>query len=527
MKILSLVIFFILLQTEVYSFISKFLSLETNSKEYLLIINPDSFSLKEGALLASGMKGSLLQNSLDRISNFEAGFSSAGSLPENPIEVSKLIFNLMHTRLMVKAADQDSTFELLLKKGLYNPLSAAILFNSLMEDQGFSCKCILDGTNVYSILSIEKVDILVNAFDPAGFDIDSSGIDRGPGLTEYAAKKSLLAYIYEDLSERANLSKQYEYSYQYALRSIAIDPDLKNMHTNLAKAITGYSLYLSDTKKEYSEALSVLEEAVLHLPLKNLYLTNYFYILNKYLNVLIESGFCERAVAEMDKYILLAGRNDEYEMDIYTKIFTKVINHDNDFLKAYEIGKKALAEKSRYDNIRVLMINGYNLLSRKLIDDWRKYPEGEELMLKWYRLMKNDYFDTILENYYSQTGMKFNYYGNPDRGMEIISNGLAIFPQSKVLISDMAGIAELTAIYFFRKGNFEKGNDYAQISMQTDPSNESTISNFQYFYYQNIYREMRYRNYNKALEIAEKGLELFPSDTNIINYEELLKKRVK
>ena len=172
MKYLSLVVLLAVSQNIAYSYISKFLTVDLNSKEYQLITNPGSFSLKEGALIADGVKSNITQSCLDRISNFEAGLAEGEGLPDNPIELSKLVFNRMHSLLMIKSLPQGTpgtpaSLELLLKKGLYSPLSAAILFNSLMEDQGFSCKTVLTETNIYSMVTIEGVNVLADAADPA------------------------------------------------------------------------------------------------------------------------------------------------------------------------------------------------------------------------------------------------------------------------------------------------------------------------------------------------------------------------
>ncbi|MGA2140865.1 MAG: hypothetical protein ABSG94_00445 [Brevinematales bacterium] len=535
MKYLSLVVLLAVSQNIAYPYISKFLTIDLNSKEYQLITNPGSFPLKEGALIADGVKSNIAQSCLDRISNFEESLGEGDGLPDNPIELSKLVFNRMHSLLMIKSAGQTAagtaaSLELLIKKGLYSPLSAAILFNSLMEDQGFSCKTILTETNIYSMVAIGGVNVLADAADPAGFDIGPEGIDRGPGLTEYASKTGLIAFIYADLSERAYALKQYENAYQLALRSLAINQDLKSVNERLTEEINGYSLYLSDVKRDYPLSLSVLEEGVLYFPLKDSYLSNYFYVLNKYLNVLTGSGSYERAVAEMDRYITISGKNDAYEKEFYNRILTKVINQENDFKKAYEIGRKALAEKSRYDNIRVLMITGYNLLSRKMIDNWRKYPEGEEEMLRWYKLMKNDYFDTILENYYSQVAMKYCSYGSTERGLEIISNGMAMFPQSKVLSGDLTAIADsaaANAYACFRKGYFESGIEISRQGMKADPTNAAIMSNLLAGYQKYARQVYLQRSYYKTVAVCQEGLELFPADQMLTSYLEAAKKRIK
>ncbi len=471
MKKILLVFVLIFSAGEVFPYISKYIVFDTNSREYQMVLNPDIFTIKEDILIAEGIKGKELEADLAKISNFESGLTADEPLPDNPIEASRIIFENMHKKLMIKYSETDPSLDNLIRKGFYNHYSAILLFNSLIEDQGFPTKIDENSSNMLSLIDIDGIDIYSDAADPAGYDL-SMLPERRPVQSLRPGKRGTIGFIYSSLCQASYAKGQYYTAYQYALKALAADPDQNIENSNLQPVISGFALYLADTKKDYAEALSVLEEAVLHFQEKGRYLGTYFNIADKYIDYLCEASQYEKAIAEMSRYLRLAGENEEYKNNFYTRIMNRVINHDGNFQEGYEIGKIALAQMPKNDNIRILVISGFKQLSRRLADEWRKYPAGEELMHNWYQLMKNDYFDTILEDYYSSVGMKFFENGNTEKGLEILKSGLASFPQSKVLADNVAFINGSIALSYYRRGDIDSGIRYARIGLSEDPDNE-------------------------------------------------------
>jgi tetratricopeptide (TPR) repeat protein len=531
-----------------------------------MVLNPDIFSVKEDILIAEGVREKMIEEDRARISNFEVNLTNEGPLPDNPLELSRTVFDRMHRQLLLKYSENDSSLDTVLKKGFYNHISAVLLYNSLMEDQGFTVSIAEDSSNILSLVNINGINIYSDAANPSGYDMEI--IQGRPAEIIYSGKRGILSFVYSELSINELRAGLFYNAYQCALKSLAVSSEPASIDSNLQPAVSGYALYLANYKKDYADALSVLNEAVNYFSQKEIYLNNYFYVVDKYLNYLTETSQYDRAMMEMSRYLHLAGENESYKNDFYFKIFNRVINHDGDFQKGYEISKGILAEMPKNDSIRILIINAYKRLCRKLTDGWRYYPKGEDLMLEWYQLLKNDYFDTILEDYYNQTGLKYFEYGNPERGLEIIREGLNRFPQSKTLSNDIVYISGSSAIICLRRGDFENGIKYTRIGLSEDPANESLHSNIisisiyaanYYFktgnydgvikyantglsedpknmillflmrsgYRQYVYNELARKNYNKALSLSEEGLKLFPSDGKLLFYREFSLKRAK
>ncbi len=530
----------LLFYSYIFSYVSKFLVIDTNSLEYQMILNPDSFSLKKGALIAAGVKEEFLENYLVQISNFEAEMAAESPPAKSNIEQARYIFTQMHKKILKNYHEPDTTLDVLLREGSFNCLSSTLLYNSLLEDQGIAYKAVVLPTHAYTMLLIEGREIDVENTSPFGFDIGTNeeaqenfkkltgfSYSRDPEIMELVDKKGLLAYTYANIAYFASKTGQVYSAFQNALKSWAIYPDGKYVYTNVAAAYSLYVLYLADSKKDFTQSLSILEEAISHLPQKSLFLTNYFYVLDKYLNSLVDSSLYDKAFEELDRSREIAGTNDSIENNLYTRVLYRMINKEGDFRKAYEFGKKALAEKPQYQNITSLMINGLNLLSKKLINDWQTYPEGEDFILEWYQLMKNDYFDELLENYYNQLGLKFYDYGNPDKGIEIIWKGLSFFPQSRLLKNNMIYITGNTANAFFKKEEYEEGIKYTKIGLQADPKSETLLSNLLTVYRLLCSKEIEKKNYRKAQDVVREALKSFPKDNKLNYYKDYIKKKLK
>ncbi len=530
--------FFLFFYVCSYPFTSKFLSIDTNSLEYRAIMDPDAFPLEKSALLASGVDEETLSNYLSVISNFEASIKVDKPVAESLL--SREIFLQMHKKILKTYDESETTLEAVIGSGRYNCLSSTLMYNSLLEDFGIKGSGVILPSHAYTMLEIGGREIDVENTSPYGYDIGTNmeaqenfkkltgfSYSHDPEITEVVGKRGLLAYTYANMSyfdfKKGNI---YE-SFQNALKSWAVYPEGKYIYSNVSAAYSAYSMYLTDTKKDYILALSVLEEAVSNIPQKGAFLTNYFYVLDKYLNSLVDLNSYDEAFNVMEKAFDFAGRNESVFDNLYTRILYRLINHDADFNKAYDFGKKALEENPKNENIQSLMINGLNLYSQKLVKDWQEYPKGEDFLLKWYALMKNEYFDSILENYYNLTGLKFNEYKDPDRGIEVLIKGLVFFPGSKLLKNNIVYIAGNAANGFFGTQDYSRAIFYLKTGLKADPGNVSLKSNLNTAYRIYTSDEIEAKNYSKALAIAEEGLLSFPGDQKLIYYRDYLKKRIK
>ncbi|MGA2140864.1 MAG: hypothetical protein ABSG94_00440 [Brevinematales bacterium] len=535
MKNIILILVLMLFYLDSYPYISKFLTVDTNSLEYRVITNPEAFSLENAAMILSGIKDDSRADLLSRISNFEAGLSADNG------QAAKAIFIRMHKTLL-KTYDYNSmTLEEAISEGRFNCLSSVLLFNSIMEDFGIEVKAVVYPTHALSMLNAGGREIYIETATPYGFDIGSDPDAQetfekltgfaylsNTSLAEITGKKGLLAYLCENLSFIDHKNGNISGSFQDALKAWAIYPSGLYIYSNIFAAYSSYALYLSDVRKDYPLSISVLEEAIGMLPPHGDSLLNdYFYVEDKYLGSLVESSLYDRAFDELEKTYPYAGTNSKLAYNLYLNAVYRLINHDGDFENAYKFGKIALKVFPDNENIVSIMINGMNLLGRKLENGWQDYPKGDDFILEWYSLETNSYFDSILENHYFTMGSKFYDYGDPEKSIEVLKKGLLYFPKSDLIKNKIGLVAGKTAALYYSKGDYENSIKFLKTGLESDPYNKDIKSNLIASYRTWDSKEIEGKNYEKALAIAEEGLSIFPKDSKLKYYRDYLKKKLK
>ncbi len=540
MKKSFLIFILICFYAGMYPFTSKFLAIDTNSLEYQVIENPEAFPLEKSALIISGINEDSLGLYIDRISNIEAGISNEKNTRGNAEELTKFLFLQIHKKFLKEYEESQTTLDSIINTGRFNCLSSTLLYNSILEDFGVESKAVILPSHAYTLLNEEGREIDVENTSPYGYDIGTNreaqetfkkltgfSYSHDPSIMEIVGKKGLLAYTYANMSYFNFKSGRIYESFQDALKSWAIFPDGKFIYSNVSAAYTTYSVYLADTKSDYTLSLSILREAIENIPQKDFFFTNYFYVLDKYLNSLIDSSRYDKAFVELDSSEAFAGTNNNITENLYSRILYRLINHDGDYEKAYEIGKKALAEKPNDDNYVSLMISGMNLLSLNLEKSWQDYPKGEDFILKWHELGKNTYFDSILENYYNQVGLKFYDYGDPLKAIDIMKKGLAFFPKSRLIKNNIAYITGNTANVYFGREDYDNSIKFLKIGLEANPDSQALKSNLIITYRTYDSKEIENKDYSKALSIAEEGLSFFPNDPKLTYYRDYLRKKIK
>ena len=272
----------------------------------------------------------------------------------------------------------------------------------------------------------------------------------------------------------------------------------------------------------------MLEEAIGRLPPNGDSLLNdYFYVEDKYLSSLVESSLYDRAFEELEKTYPYSGTNGKLAYNVYLNAVYRLLNHDGDFEDAYKFGKAALKVFPDNENIISLMINGMNLLAGKLENGWQDYPEGDDLILEWYSLETNSYFDSILENHYLTMGSKFYDYGDPEKSIEVLKKGLLYFPKSAIIKNKIGFVSGKTAALYYSKGDYENSIKFLKTGLGSDPDNKDIKSNLIVSYRTWDSKEIEGKNYEKALSIAEEGLSIFPKDSKLKYYRDYLRKKLK
>lgn len=444
-RILSIlvILFFTLIQAEAY--VSKFLDIPTNSMEYQVLLEPDRFPLKTGALLAAGVSEQNLLSYLSIINEFEASVKPETS-GKSFQEVSKILFEKMHQQFLKKYGESDTTLDVVLKWGKFNCLSSTMLYSSLLEDFGYPYLAVAVPTHIYTMLNIDGRDVDVENTSPNGYDIGTNlaaqenfkkltgyTYTRNSPLSEIADKKSILAYNYGNIAYFASKLGQPESAFQNALKAWAINPNGKYIYTNVVAAYSQYILYLADRKEDFPKALSILEEALEYLPRKDIFLSNYYYTLDKYLIKLVDKGSNIEALQIMDNSMKTVGRNLVVEDNLYLRVMKRLITRDRDFEQAYQFGKKAYIARPDSVNMLNILLNGMQELAQRNVQYWERYPEGEKLILDWHALLPKKSADDILEYYYSRLSTKYFEAGRFEEGVALLDKAAGILSYTKNL----------------------------------------------------------------------------------------------
>lgn len=522
-----------------FSFMSRFLLIDTNSVEYRLLVNPESFTLKEGALIASGVTPEFMGGYLAQISNVE---EQIRPLVQNKsrLDAAYILFTEMHKKLLKKYDETSTTLDVLLKTGKYNCLSSTVMYGILLEDFGIPFKAAVLPTHVFTILDDNGKEMDVENTTPFGFNISTNieaqqtfkkltGFEYSAddSIREVTGKKGLIAYTYGNVAYFAAKLDQTVPSFQSVLKAVAVFDGGRYVYTNVVAGYSQYIYYLTDGTKNYDQALAISEEALQNLPRKEMFLSNYYYTLDRYLNALAEQGKSQEAFAVYERSKKVTGPNRVIEDNLYTRILYRLINKEQDLVKAYDFGKKAIQDVPGSQNIKNLLINGFNMLGRKQARDWENYPNGETFFLKWYALLDDPNMLIIYENYYVEVSVRFFENGKYDKALDINRKALTQYPDSQVLKKNMVYVAGNTAGMYFKKEDYDNGLKYSKIALAYDPKNATVIGNIRIVYRMRANDWIEKKNYAKALLIVNEGLTFVPDDKELLKDKDYCTRKLR
>ncbi len=541
-KQIFFVLFMIVLgYSQQYAYFSRFLDVPKDSTEYQLLLSPESFSLRQGGLIASGVSDPNLPEYYKIIDNAQKEISTTLNT-KDPVKKSSGIFDYMHRMILKQYKRSSTTLDVALKRGDYNCLSSTLLYNILLEENGIKAKSMILPSHTYSILHFGTNEIDVENTTPLGFDVahNPAAQENLKKLTGYSYtdaqregevvdKRGLLAYTYANRAYFADQAHQDYLAFQNALKAYALFPEGKNIYTNVAAGFSSYSYYLINTRKDYTQAMAILEEAIEHFPVQKDFIQNYKAALDRYLNYLIENGQYDKAFEAFKKGDSVTKDGlPKIQENLFTRLIYRVVNQEKDFQKAFEYSQVALQKMPFSETIKGLLVNGLNEYYKYLAINWEKYPQGEELFLKWYDLMKNDQnFKTILESYYSKVAIKFYENGKLDTGIKVIDSGLKFLPASDVLRNNGAYITGNTAVKFLNQRDFQNGLIYVKLALKYLPYDESMKENLKISYREWVYSYIEAKDYKKALEICEQGLQDVPMDDKLLYYQRYIQKKMQ
>jgi tetratricopeptide (TPR) repeat protein len=346
-------------------------------------------------------------------------------------------------------------------------------------------------------------------------------------IREITGKKGLVAYTYGNIAYFAAKLGQDVPSFQSVLKAVAVFDGGRYVYTNVVAGYSQYIYYLTDRKKDFGTALAISEEALVNLPRKEMFLSNYYYTLDRYLNDLVEQGKYQESFQALAKAKRMTGPNRPIEDNLYTRILYRLINQEQDFQKAYDFGKTAVQDLAGSQNIKNLLIQGFNQLEKKLVKDWDTYPNGEAFFQKWFTLMSDDNFRIIYENYYVEVSVKNYEAGFIDKALDINRKAFTQYPDSQILKRNMVIIAGGAADQYNKKEDYKNGLKYSKIALIYEPKNQVILHNLGIIYDVLINKEIDQKNYNQALVMANEAIGYVPDNKKVQYDRDYLVRKLK
>lgn len=539
------VVLFLIVSVTLHAYYSPYIDTPTNSVEYKLLTDPESFLIYRAALVASGASSAAYDRYAAMITNYDRQIKT--SITYTSVEsVAKQIFDFMHKNILKKYVESATTLDAALGTGNFNCLSSTLLYNSLLELNGIEPSMVVLPTHVYTLVNLFSKEIDAENTTPNGFDVANNtsaqeAIKRITGFTytpsseapEVVGIRGLVGYTYANRAFFASEANNFTLAFQCAIKAYAVFPEGRGVYTNVSAAYISYAYYLINSKKDYLGAMEVLEDAFDNLPTKREFIQNYTAAVDGYVRQLVDKGDFAGAAAALDRGKRFSGQPmKDIEENYYVSVLYRLVNTDRDFDKAYDYAKKALAALPASENVKNMIINGMIELGKKLQNDWQRHAQNEPVILKWYALFRHTKMDVVLENYYSFVAVKIYEAGDADNGLVAIDKGLTFFPNSTLLKQNGAYIAGNVAIKFINASDYPTAIKYLKIALKYQPGSAAVLQNLSLSYQKlispivnrdNVTRE----EWQKALALVEEGLTLLPSDTNLLYYKNYITRKLQ
>ncbi len=238
----------------------------------------DQFSYLEAALIASGVKNKRKINYFLKV--FDQLHKQLANLKDfntrTSYQKSELILIYLHKIMFKKYRIHASQLDRVFRKGEFNCVSSAIIYNALCQQFGIPTKGVLVPDHVFSMLSLKEklIDVettTVYGFDPEGKNRGNNSFQKLTGFQYYGQSEreyrhvltniQLIATIY---SNRAAFSKNdfnYARGIENSIKALIIYPRLIEAKNNLKANYVNWAAYLNK-KRKFPLSLKVLKEGL-------------------------------------------------------------------------------------------------------------------------------------------------------------------------------------------------------------------------------------------------------------------------
>jgi tetratricopeptide (TPR) repeat protein len=541
--------------------ISRHLNLEENSIEMRFLRNPDGYSLKDGAIIASGHANHLedYRKNLSSISEKiraehftdekERGFipwvkrlfGDDKTKEYTTKEKAKIVFDYLHRNVLKEYNASATTLDVTLRTGKYNCLTATLIYALMLDDIGVKSDIVALPTHIFSRIKTEDNKIIdIENSTPFGFDIGSSedaqkNFTRITGFKyvgdsdklETLDKQGVFSVIYANRAATAFKDGFPVLAFQNALKAMAVNPKGRELSPNVAMGYVAYSGELVK-KGDFDRAVAILEEGIGFIEDNQSLVSNYMVALDGKITMLVREDKYDDAVSIAKRAREVVGRDlPKLNENLYIRILARLINDKRDLEKAFPYASDAVTLLPQSENIRTLLINGIKFLSEEFSRKPEDFSKNREIFIKWYGLMRSNEFVVFMERYFIAVADYMFNKGEVQKALEVVDEGLAIKDDSKALKNKGAEFSAKIAADYSRARDFPNAILYNHLGLRYLAGESSFRENLRILYREWAYHYIEKEEFGRAMEIVNEGLGVFPNEERLLYYKDFINRSKK
>jgi tetratricopeptide (TPR) repeat protein len=258
-------------------------------------------TLIRAALVASGVADLASLQAFEReFADWSSEVRCSTRFAASDLERTRLVFEFMHRRILRGEYRPDCTnVSEIFRRGDYNCVSSAILFNCLATEAGLQTTVAEAPGHAISRVVSEASAIDVETTCPAWFE---SLHNHNRPNTQTAASTfrelspvAVIALVYYNRGVEATQRKDFSAAIAANLKALRLDPGSKLAWSNLLAALNNWSLELT-AQARYAEALEVLQRGLDVAPGHAMFVENRRAIHIQWIDSLCRAGKFEQAL---------------------------------------------------------------------------------------------------------------------------------------------------------------------------------------------------------------------------------------
>jgi len=133
---------------------------------------------------------------------------------------------------------------------------------------------------------------------------------------------------------------------------------------------------------------------------------------------------------------------------------------------------------------------------------------------------ENEDFKNLEKKYFSDKAMIEIKLGNYEKGIGYMKIALGFYPKDEKLLNNLAVCYVSWGNTFFEKKDFESASISFSQGFKLVPENEALRQNTKASFFNYAIEQYNKKRFVRAVEIANKGLDLFPDDTDFIKIKQ-------